>query len=765
MLAINTLSGFNLGSDRIIGNPTRQSPLIETFTMNTPILSLTALVAAIHFWSPGNSYANTYTVVTTADSGIGSLRQAIDDANSSLGTDTIAFDIPGQGPHTIRPLSSLPTVTDPVVIDGYSQPGSRPNTLAVGDNAILMVELNGASAGSAASGLSISAGASAVRGLVINNFGSHGIVLSEGGANVVAGNFLGTDATGSQALGNAYDGIFINNSGGNIVGGQEPSARNIISGNGNYGIEFLSTGSANLVQGNYLGMDATGTQGLPGQPYGILIQGSGGHLLGGTTPAARNVILASGVGIIIYSPNNVVQGNYVGVDALGSRTFSLNGSWSIFRGFYVATEWAEGNQIGGTVPGAGNVVSGCESGIFAEGCHRNRFQGNTVGADASGTLALGNALGIVLQGGSEHQVEGNLVVASSQAGIVLNWVSAADVEGNIVGTDRTRTLNLRNQIGIYLEACSGTKLGGTEDGAANTIAFSRLDGVVVRDDPQNPVLVQANSIRGNSIWQNGGLGINLVPAGLEPVPWSDWEAPVVTLNDLGDADVGPNGLQNYPVIGSAAASTTRTTITGTFNSGPGANYILDFYANSTCDPMGHGEGERYLGSASVVTDSHGDATFSVVLPVGAPVGWTITATATDPAGNTSEFSACSAPVVQSDITPPTISGVTVSPVVLWPANHRLILITIDYTTADESGVASCILSATSSEPDNGPDDGDTSDDIRLIPGDAHHLWLRAERDGNGPGRIYTVTVTCTDECGNAASKTVSVAVPRSRGKQ
>jgi hypothetical protein len=734
--------------------------------MNTHFLSLTALVAAIHLLPAVATHATSFMVTTTADGGIGSLRQAINDANNSSGTDTIAFHILGDGPHTIRPLTPLPTVTDPVVIDGYSQPGASANALATGDNAVLKIVLDGTYAGSTACGLTISAGASTVRGLVINNFGSYGILLSEVGANVVAGNFIGTDATGSQALGNGFTGIVIN-SVGNTVGGTEAGARNIISGNGNYGIEFWSQGCAGLVQGNYIGTDVTGTMTIPGQMYGILIQGAGANVVGGTTAEARNVVLGTGVGIIIYSANNVIQGNYVGVDATGSSGFNLDGNWSgwgIFRGFYIATQLADGNLIGGTAPGAGNVVSGCESAIAVEGCQRNRFQGNIVGADASGTLLLGNGLGIAVQQASENLVEGNVVVASGRVGIALEWASATRIEGNFVGTDRTRTLNLGNQIGICLSSCTGTKVGGTEDGAANTIAFSRLDGVVVDDDSQNPVLVQGNSIRGNSIWQNGGLGINLVPMGLEPLPWSDWEAPVVTLSDPEDADIGPNGLQNFPVIASAATSSAKTTITGTLNSAQNASYILDFYANSACDPSGYGEGESYLGSALVATDGNGDANFNVVLPVGAPVGWTITATATDPAGSTSEFSGCSAPVVQSDSTPPTISAVAASPVLLWPANHKLILVTIDYTATDESGVASRTLSATSSESDNGLGDGDTAGDIQLIPGDAHHIWLRAERAGNGNGRFYTVTITCTDTSGNVASKTVTVTVPKNQGK-
>jgi hypothetical protein len=148
---------------------------------------------------------STFTVVNIDDNGPGSLRQAILDANANIGVlDTICFNIPGSGVHTITPLSPLPALTDTagVVIDGYTQPGSSPNTLADGDNAVLRIELNGSSAGASADGLVITGGSTTVRGLVINGFREYGILLQSSGGNVIEGNFIGTDATGTSALGN-----------------------------------------------------------------------------------------------------------------------------------------------------------------------------------------------------------------------------------------------------------------------------------------------------------------------------------------------------------------------------------------------------------------------------------------------------------------------------------------------------------------------------------------------------------------------------------
>ena len=146
---------------------------------------------------------SSFTVTNTNDSGVGSLRQAILDANANPGLDNINFAIPGAGPHTIQPTSGLPTITDPVIIDGYTQPGASLNTNGpgLGSNAVLKIELDGSNAGAGASGLTITAGNSTVQGLVINRFGQNGVLLGTKGGNVLEGNFIGTDVTGTVDLG------------------------------------------------------------------------------------------------------------------------------------------------------------------------------------------------------------------------------------------------------------------------------------------------------------------------------------------------------------------------------------------------------------------------------------------------------------------------------------------------------------------------------------------------------------------------------------
>src|SRR5438067_5473608 len=307
--------------------------------------------------------AATFTVTNIDDSGQGSLRQAILDTNANAGTDTIAFKIPGAGVHTISPTSSLPLITGPVIIDGTSQPGFVGSPI---------IELNGAAAGTL--GL-ILPGSSTVRGLVINRFNASGITL-RGTGNVVEGNYIGTDVTGTVNLGNSGAGVLINGpSSGNTIGGATITARNIISGNGNDGIQISDNGStANIVQGNYIGTDVTGTAKLGNASDGVEITFfASDNTIGGTTLGARNVISGnstSGIGVSSNSTGNLVQGNYIGTDVNG--TVALGNS-----GLGVSISSAN-NTIGGTAAGARNIVSGNGNGIgiFGNTATANQVQGN-----------------------------------------------------------------------------------------------------------------------------------------------------------------------------------------------------------------------------------------------------------------------------------------------------------------------------------------------------------------------------------------------------
>ena len=525
--------------------------------------------------------ANTFVVTNTNDSGSGSLRQAIMNANGNPGLDTITFSI-GSGSQTIKPLGSLPVLTDPVVIDGTTQPGFSGKPL---------IELDGSNLVEGA-GLAIVGGDSIIRSLVINRFHFTGIGIGFKGGNRVEGCYIGTDISGTIALPNETNGISISSSN-NIIGGTTPLSRNVISGNSTAGIDIsrpCCTGdespvTGNVIQGNYIGVNSAGNAAIPNRSRGVRISSDNsgvpftGHIIGGTQPGAGNVISGNRVeGLLLEGfnvKNNTVQGNFIGTDATGSFAIANEGN-----GVSVA---GSDNLIGGSVAGAGNVISG-------NGCN---------------SCAGGTGLGL---GGLRNVAKNNLIgVNASLTAPIPNYGHGVAVSG------------------------TNTIVGGVAPGERNVIAFNAYDGIV--DAFTTSV---GNTFRGNSIFSNGffnhpdksSIGIDLGGSG-------------VTLNDVGDTDAGANNLQNFPVITSVTPGANSVNVKGTLNSVASTSFILDFYANSVCDPQGYGEGARLIGSATVATNASGDASFDLNFAVTLPPGQVLTATATDPAGNTSEFSQCS----------------------------------------------------------------------------------------------------------------------------
>src|SRR5829696_5031243 len=281
--------------------------LIHNRVAASRILALGVLLAALMaslMLAAGEARASTtFTVTNTNDNGPGSLRQAILDANATSGADAIEFDIPGTGVHTIVPATQLPTITGPVTINGYSQPGAQPNQKAVGSDAVLTIELNGAEA-MGAEGLEIGASNSTVKGLVINNWHYAGVRIDGSGAtgNRIAGNFIGTDASGAKDLGNAQSGVFIYGSPNNTIGGTTTGKRNVISANGYNGVNiYLPDSTGNKVAGNYVGTDKNGAATLGNDDQGIRIVYASNNTVGGTIAAARNVISGNANGVVIES--------------------------------------------------------------------------------------------------------------------------------------------------------------------------------------------------------------------------------------------------------------------------------------------------------------------------------------------------------------------------------------------------------------------------------------------------------------------------------
>ncbi len=393
--------------------------------------------------------ASTYTVTTTADAGAGSFRQAILDANAHSGNDVIRFAIAGTGVHTIAPFSALPGITDTVTIDGYSQPGSHPNTLETGDDAVILVDLGGASAPAGALGLVVTHDGCTVRGLAVHGFhpidgvtGGAGIVVT-GNSCTIAGNFVGTDPSGMIDDGNT-EGVIVSGDH-NRIGGLSPADRNLIGGSVN-AVGLRVSGDANLVQGNFIGTDATGLAPIANHGAGIVIGG-------------------------------------------------------------------EGDSIGGVAKGAGNVIA---------------FNGGSViapDASSSGIAILGNLM--------------------------------------------------------FGAATNSRDLGGID---------LDYDGV--------------------------------------------------TANDACDFDTGANLRQNYPVVTSAVSQEGAVDIGFSLNSRPSATFRVEFFASRACDASGFGQGERFLGAVSVSTNAGCAASAVAHLNVCLAGDYVITTTATDDAGNTSEFSAC-----------------------------------------------------------------------------------------------------------------------------
>jgi len=508
------------------------------------------------------------------------------------------------------------------VINNYI--GTSPDGLLARPNGTAGVEVVGASAntiGEPGAGNLISGN---VRGV------SLGLAATN---NRVMANLIGTTRAGDQPLSNTELGIAVF-ADANTIGGTTFGEGNVISANGAGGILITNglggTGNGNFVYGNSIGLGIDAIQ-LGNGGAGVSIQGGAMNTIGGVTPASRNLIGSNARnGVVIAgatATGNVVAGNYIGLDDSGS---SARPNF----GVGVLVQNASGNRIG--VIGGGNVLSGnLEAGIAFDHSDDNDVVGNRIGTTADGIEARPN--GFVLEDGSVTgagitlvQSPGNRIGSAAPGGGNLIsgngtgiWVEDAAsagtiITGNMIGTNAAGNSGIPNAVGLSL-AGSAT-VGGIQPGAPNVISANTTTGILVAGNGTS-VDIQENVISGN-----GGLGIDLGGDG-------------VTRNDPGDVDEGSNHNQNVPVLTGVTAFSAATRIVGTLDSTPSSTFTLRFYANDSCDPSGFGEGQRSLGATTVSTDGAGSASFDV--GVGrSGAGDVLTATATDGAGNTSEFSAC-----------------------------------------------------------------------------------------------------------------------------
>ena len=460
----------------------------------------------------------------------GTLRYVISQLDlRGTSTNTIDFNIPGSGVQTISPVLALPPITKPVVINGYTQPGASPNSLANGDNAVLLIELNGANAPAGSAGLSISAGGSTVEGLVINEFvkvadstsptgfdGGYGVLLQTNGGNTIQGNFIGTDALGTTGLGNQQDGVLDTGSGNNTIGGTTPAARNVISGNGLDGLD-IGNSPDNLIQGNFIGTDATGTVSLGNSQIGVHIVGSSDNTVGGTAAGARNIVSGNvSYGIVLQdsgTTRTIVQGNFIGTDVTGTTALG-NGGDGIFIGFSGTNPSSLGNTIGGTTAAARNIISGNQTdgiGIDAPngGGSGNLILGNFIGTDITGTTALGNVgNGISINDASHNTIGGANTIGFNSDGIEITGSGATGnvVQGNFIGTNVTGKQALGNHFdGIFVSNSPSNTIGGTTAAARNVISGNQRFGIWIFGALSTGNLVQGNFI-GTDLTGTANLG-------------------------------------------------------------------------------------------------------------------------------------------------------------------------------------------------------------------------------------------------------------------
>ena len=528
--------------------------------------------------------------------------------------------------------------------------GTRGNVVAgnyIGTNAA------GANLGNTGSGVFVGAGASdnTIGGAGAGNtigFNIHGVYLQDADTkdNVVADNFIGTNAAGAN-LGNTGAGVYIAGGLDNIIGGA--GVGNTIGSNGVNGVVLQGAGTTgNVVSANYIGTNASGAD-LGNASAGVAVtNGASDNTIGGA--GAGNTIGFNNVGVWLQNAGttgNVVAGNFVGTNAAGADLGNAE------FGIYVYD--ASTNTVGGTEAGAGNTIgfSG-RSGISVAGSSPGSATGNVIQGNFAGTNAAGANLGngrsgIFIADAFDTTVGGtaagaaNTVGFNAEAGIVVAGfdfqATGNVVAGNFAGTNAAGDDLGNGLAGILVQNTSETTVGGTDPGAGNTVRFNAKGIEAYADD----LATVDNAFLGNAVSDNDGLGIDLSEDG-------------VTANDADDADEGPNGLQNYPVLTSATASGGDVDVAFTLDSTPEASFRVELFASGEADPTGFGEGARFLGFEDVTTDASGDASGSLVVS-GVAEGEVVTATATpilstgpDVYGGTSEFSAAltySAPVVSA----------------------------------------------------------------------------------------------------------------------
>lgn len=488
---------------------------------------------------------------------------------------------------------------------------------------------------------------------VISGNIAQGIRISGEGARytLVFNNYIGVSPSGILALPNGENGILIRNGAFESMIGRtfDPALGfligrgNTISGNLNDGIR-MDNANENEVGGNLIGI-SLGDDTVPkyrvisNGENGVTIRGgSSNNLVGGTSDGERNVISGNaGNGIQIAGNQNKLFGNYIGTDVTGDDVFDDIGNDVGNGRIGVYIEYGNDNQIGGPNAAQRNVISNNGgNGVKIElNANKTKLEQTYIGTKKSdpdsglpnkaqnvndlslttiyvqNTIGFSPGDGVLVQGGAGTSFQDNVFIGNQ--GNALHIIDSTEVviQGNFFGTDEAGTTGLGNGgSGIFLETSTSVDIQN------NTIAHSGSAGVAVVSGTGNRILT-------NSIYANAALGIDL---GNDDV----------TENDQGDADTGPNNLMNFPVFTIATRDGNTVHIEGYVDSPVSTGYIrVQFFDNDQPDPLGHGEGQRFLGETYVSSGETFVEDFTGV--------HFVSATATDSVGNTSEFSGVAQP--------------------------------------------------------------------------------------------------------------------------
>ena len=535
-----------------------------------PGSSLTEAVGDTSAFSLAAFLVNPFIVTNTGDFGLGSLRFAIQSANTDVNNnDTITFQIPtddgGYSPATLSwtilvqsnlVINKLPsqTVQNSVVIDGLSQQTQPGATTA---HPVIVLAPGSEFTGN---GLIISSSGNTVRGLVISGFGNNGILVNSGASgNLIANNYLGTNVLGTAGLGNADAGV-------RLGGPSNTLTNNVISGNTDEGVFVI--GAGNTLLNNLIGTNAAGTASVGNGLAGITVQVTSGTTIRGNTISGNGVnpILASGIFLTTGSRNNLIEGNRVGTSADGTQAIPNSAD-----GIDVNDS---NNTIGGTSAGAGNLISGNSfQGMVISGPGGNQVLNNRIGTNAAGTAILGNGFnGLELRNSPNNLLIGNLISGNGSTrgggtGIRVTGSSSQGniIQGNLVGTDAAGTGALPNlNDGIALLSSANT-VGGTAAAARNVISGNGGHGLTISGAAGNSVInnfigvaiggktalgnmldgIFLNNASGNLISGNvlSGNGVGQDAAGIN-ITGSDSAGNLMVNNLIGTNDLGTAALGN-----------------------------------------------------------------------------------------------------------------------------------------------------------------------------------------------------------------------------